>query len=340
MTRGAPREESRAATPSLPEPIIDAGQPIVDAHHHLYDRPGLRYLAEDYSADLRSGHNVRATVFVQARAFHRTHGPEPLRPIGETEFAAGVAEQAERSGGPRLCAGIVGYADLLHGDAVHTVLEAHLAVGKGRFRGIRHILAWDADPRLLNPAYPTSEDMMSTTAFRQGFFHLARLGLSFDAWILFPQIPRLVSLARSFPDTQIALNHCGGVLGVGSYAQNRDEVFTIWRKAMAQLAACPNVSVKVGGLGMAISGFGLERSERGPSSVELAAAWRPWVHSCIDLFGPERCMFESNFPADRSSYGYAVGWNAMKKLAADMSEVDRHALFHETAARFYRLDHV
>lgn len=320
------------------EPTFDPAQPIVDAHHHLYDRAGVRYLADEYSADLRSGHNVRATIFVQARAFYRTQGPEALRPVGETEFAASVAEQSVKAGGPRLCAGIVGYADLMSGDAVRPVLEAHLAAGKGRFRGIRHILAWDADASLLNPAYPTSEDMMSTAAFQAGFAHLVKLGLTFDAWLLFPQIPRLVTLARRFPEVGIVLNHCGGVLGVGSYANKRAEVFATWREAMGELSACSNVSVKVGGLGMAISGFNFDRRERSPSSVDLVNAWRPWVQSCIDLFGPRRCMFESNFPADRPSHGYGVGWNAMKRLSADLSVTERNAVFHETATRFYRLE--
>lgn len=320
------------------EPILDSAQPIVDAHHHLYERAGVRYLADAYSADLRSGHNVRATVFVQARAFYRTQGPETLRPVGETEYAAGVAEQSVKARGVRLCAGIVGYADLMLGDAVRPVLEAHLAAGRGRFRGIRHILAWDADAGLLNPAYPTSEDMTSTAAFQAGFTHLGKLGLTFDAWLLFPQIPRLVALARRFPEVNIVLNHCGGVLGIGTYANRRAEVFAAWRVAMGELSACSNVSVKVGGLGMALSGFGFERWEQSPSSSDLVNAWRPWVQSCIDLFGPRRCMFESNFPADRPSYGYGVGWNAMKRLAADLTASERNAMFHDTATRFYRLD--
>ena len=320
------------------EPILDPGQPIVDAHHHLYVRDGVHYLADDFSADIQSGHNIRATVFVQARAFYRDYGPEALRPVGETEFAASVAEQAETSAGPRLCAAIVGYTDLLQGDAVRPILEAHLAAGKGRFRGIRRILAWDPDARLLNPAYSTSEDMTASTTFRQGFAYLGKLGLSFDAWLLFPQIPRLAALARSFPETPIVLNHCGGIIGVGIYAENRMEIFSKWRQAMAELAACPNVFVKIGGLGMAISGFGFERSEAGPSSAELGAAWQPWIHTCIDLFGVNRCMFESNFPADKPSYSYAAGWNAMKKLAAGLTAEERHALFYGSASQFYRLD--
>ena len=320
------------------ESVLDPDQPIIDAHHHLYIRPSIHYLPEDFASDVQCGHNIQATVFVQARGFYREQGPKQLQPIGETEFAARVAENFKTVAGPKLCAAIVGFADLLQGDAVRAVLEAHMTAGKGHFRGIRHILAWDSDPQFLNPAYSTSEDMMELAAFKQGFAHLTPLGLSFDAWLLFPQIPRLVSLARSFPETRIVLNHCGGVLGIGRYAENRQEFFALWRKYMAELASCPNISVKLGGLGMAISGFGFNQSLREPSSEELVNAWRPWIHTCLELFGPKRCMFESNFPADKSSYSYLHGWNAMKILAQGLSAAERHAAFYGSAAEFYRLD--
>lgn len=319
------------------EAPLDPSQPIVDAHHHLFDRPGNRYLLDDFAEDLDTGHNVVATVFVQARAAYRTAGPAALRPVGETEFACGLAERAEARGLGDVCAGIVGHADLLLGDAVRPVLDAHVAAGGGRFRGIRHILAWDADARLLNPAYPTTEAMMASPAFRAGFAHLAPLGLSFDAWLHFHQIPRLIDLARAFPEVPIALDHCGGILGVGAYAGSRDEVFAAWIAAMRALAGCANVSVKIGGLGMALCGFGLESAALAPSSADLAAAWRPWVEGCIATFGTDRCMFESNFPADRVSYGYAVGWNAMKRLVAGAGASETDDLFWRTAARFYRL---
>ena len=320
------------------EAVLDPDQPIVDAHHHLYIRPGIRYLPEEFLSDLQDGHNIRATVFVQARGFYREQGPEIYQPIGETEFAASVAAKCEDVDGPKLCATIVGYADLLQGEAVRPVLEAHMAAGNGHFRGIRHILAWDADPQFLNSAYPTSEDMMASAAFTRGFAQLAPLGLSFDAWLLFPQIPRLVSLARGFPDTQIVLNHCGGVLGIGRYTESRQATFELWRRYMAELAGCPNISLKLGGLGMTLSGFGFNQCLHEPSSEELANAWRPWIHTCLELFGPKRCMFESNFPADKSSYCYLHGWNAMKILARGLSPSERHAAFYGSAAEFYRLD--
>ena len=275
---------------------------------------------------------------MQARGFYREQGPEEFRTIGETENAASVAEKFRVGARPKLCAAIVGHADLSLGDAVRPVLEAHIAAGKGHFRGIRHILAWDADPQFLNSAYPTSEDMMASAKFKQGLAQLASLGLSFDAWLLFPQIPQLVELARSFPETQIVLNHCGGVLRIGQYVENRQEHFEMWRAYMKELATCPNVSVKLGGLGMALSGFGFHSTVREASSPELARAWQPWIHACLELLGPKRCMFESNFPADKPSYSYRNGWNAMKILAEYLSTAERHAAFYGSAAMFYKLD--
>jgi L-fuconolactonase len=268
-----------------------------------------------------------------------------MKPVGETEFANGVAAicASGQHGSVRVCAGIVGFADLMLGDAVRPVLEAHVEAangpvsGGGRFRGIRHTAAWDPVSELLNPAYPTSEDMLDSAAFRAGFAHLTPLGLSFDAWVFFHQIPRLTALARAFPDTSIVLNHCGGVIGIGPYAERRDEVFTQWSAALRNLATCPNVMVKLGGLGMRLSGFGFEARERAPSSVELADTWRPWMEACIEAFGPARCMFESNFPADKGSYSYTVGWNAMKRITHGASPEEKSDLFWRSAMRFYRL---
>ena len=321
------------------EEILDPGQRIVDPHHHLWERPGWRYLLHDMLADLRSGHDVRATVLVQARAFHRAEGPEELRPVGETQFAAGVAAMCESGtyGEVRVCAGIVGFADLTRGEAAGAVLDAHIAAGNGRFRGIRHIATWDPDPEMLNPAYQPAEDMLDSPGFRAGIAELGRRGLSFDAWMYFHQIPKLTSLARAFPQVPMVLNHCGGILGIGRYEGRRDEVFAAWSANMRDLAACPNVMVKCGGLGMRLPGFGLERGEVAPSSRMLAEAWRPWMERCIELFGASRCMFESNFPVDKGGFGYAAGWNAFKRLAAGASAEEKAELFWRSATRFYRL---
>lgn len=330
------------------EEALDPGRIIIDAHHHLFDRPGLRYLLDDILADIGTGHDIRATVHVQARGMYRVSGPEEMRPIGETEFANGVAAMCESGiyGDVRVCAGIVGYADLMLGEAVRPVLEAHIRAGggnrpgEGRFRGIRHTAVWDPDPGIGNPAYPTTADMLDSDAFRGGFAQLAPLGLSFDAWLLFHQIPQLVRLARDFPQTAIVLDHCGGIAGTGRFEGRRDELFPQWSAALAELAGCPNVMMKIGGLGMRLSGFGFENEPQAPSSEMLAGAWRPWVEHIIEVFGPDRCMFESNFPVDKGSYGYAVGWNAMKRIASPLSDEEQDHLFSRSAARFYRLDHV
>src|SRR5439155_16845451 len=279
------------------EEILEPELPIVDPHHHLWDRPGWRYLFDELLADLNSGHNVVATAFVQCRAMHRADGPEELRPVGETEFVNGVAAMSASGGyGPtRVCAAIVGHVDLRLGAAVHDVLEAHRRAGDGRFRGIRHIVAWDADSSTLNPNNPAPPELLADKAFREGFARLAPLDLSFDAWLFHPQIPELTDLARAFPGTRIVLNHVGGPLAIGVYAGKRDEVFAHWSRSVRELAGCPNVYVKLGGLGMRINGFGFEQAPEPPSSETLAAAWRPYTETCVDAFGTNRCMFESNF---------------------------------------------
>jgi predicted TIM-barrel fold metal-dependent hydrolase len=330
------REDWLAATQ---EDILDPGQLIIDPHHHLWDRPGWRYLLDEMLADLRSGHDVRATVFVQARAMHRADGPEAMKPVGETEFSNGVAAMCASGvyGDVRVCAGIVGHADLTLGAEIRPVLEAHIRAGGGRFRGIRHTAAWDPDPAMLNPAYNPAEDMLDSAPFRAGFAELAPLSLSFDAWLYFHQIPRLTALARAFPETPIVLNHCGGILGIGRYEGARDEVMAQWDASLRELATCPNVMVKLGGLGMRLPGFGLERGPVAPSSAELARHWAPWMERAISIFGADRCMFESNFPVDKGGFGYAVGWNAFKRLAAGATADEKADLFWRSAARFYRL---
>lgn len=322
------------ATAVRGEAIVDPGRVIVDAHHHLYDRPGTRYLLEEFEADLSAGHDVRATVLVQARYAYDAQARVAMRPVGETRFGQLTAQRAIEGTAARfgVATAIVPFADLLLGDDVKPVLEAHLAAGGGRVRGIRHVLAWHRDPGRLNAAYPTTEAMMDSSAFRAGFRHLASLGLSFDAWLLFPQLPLLARLARAFPDTPIVVDHCGGPLVGGNYQDQADSVFAFWRVGIRGLAACPNVSIKLSGLGMPSAGF-----PRAADSHQLAGIWRPWMETCIEAFGPKRAMFASNFPADRLGYDYALGWNAMKRLATSYSEDEQAHLFSGSAARFYRL---
>jgi predicted TIM-barrel fold metal-dependent hydrolase len=323
------------------EEVLEPDLPICDAHHHLWDRrpEPNRYLLEDLLADLQSGHRVVSTVYVDCVAMYRASGPEALRPVGETEFAQGVAAMTASGiyGDLVAAAGIVGHVDLTLGDGARPVLEAHMAASPNRFRGIRHTSAWDPSPEVRNSHTNPPRGLLLDGSFRRGLRHLAELGLSFDAWHYHTQIPELADLARSFPDTPIILDHFGGPLGIGPYAGRRDEVFADWRSAMAELAGSPNVVVKIGGLQMPVNGFAWHEREEPPGSEELAEAIRPYTLTTIELFGPDRCMFESNFPVDKISCSYRVLWNAFKRVVADFSDDEKASLFHDTAARVYRL---
>ncbi len=324
---------------SVAEDVIDPSLPIVDPHHHLWDHPGNRYLLPDLLADCASGHRIVATVFVECRAMYRRDGPEALRSLGETEFVNGAAAMsASGAYGPtRACAGIVGNVDLRIGDDARRVLETHLAVSGGRLRGIRRGAAWHPDGIKATSANPPP-GLLLDAAFRRGFACLAPLGLSFDIWALHTQLDEVTDLARAFPDTVLVLDHVGGPLGIGRYAGHRGEVLRTWTSSIRELARCPNVQVKLGGLGMHTLGWDFHSRASPPSSLELADAWRPYVQTCIEAFGADRCMFESNFPVDKGSCSYRHLWNAFKRLAAGASDDERTALFSGTATRVYRLD--
>ena len=321
------------------EEVIDPARPIVDPHHHLWDRGGQRYLIEEMAQDIACGHNIIATVYVEARSMYRAGGPEALRPVGEVEFANGAAAMSASGGyGPAaICAGIVGHVNLLLGEGARGVLEAEIAAGNGRFRGIRHSSAWDADANVAGMYANRPKGLLLDPTFRKGFACLAPLGLSFDAWLFHPQIGELTDLARAFPDTKIALDHCGGPIGIGSYANRRDEIFPAWKASVQEIARCPNVVVKLGGLAMRLLGYDFHERPLPPSSEEAAAAWRPYIETCIEAFGPERSMFESNFPPDKGQCSYQVIFNAFKRIAAPYSEAEKTALFSKTATEFYRL---
>jgi L-fuconolactonase len=322
------------------EAALEPDLPIIDAHHHLWDRPAWRYMFADFLKDLDNGHKIAGTVFVQCRAMHRAGGPELLRPVGETEFINGVAAMsASGAYGPAaVCAGIVGYANLGAGAAVEDVLEAHVRAGNGRFRGVRQISAWDDEPETAGPANAPASGLLGSRAFREGFKCLAPLQLSFDAWLFSPQIDELAELAKAFPETTIILDHVGTPLGVGRYRRRQAEVFAAWRTSIQALARYPNVAVKLGGLGMRLNGFDLPSHPQPPSSETLADLWRPYFETCIDAFTPARCMFESNFPVDKVSYSYGVFWNACKRIASAYTDDERTNLFSGAAARLYRLD--
>ncbi|MGG5818460.1 amidohydrolase family protein [Falsiroseomonas sp. HW251] len=322
------------------EEILLPGLPIVDPHHHLWDRDGERYLLEELLRDAGSGHDIRATVFVQCAAFYRSDGPEALRPLGETEFVNGIGAMAagSRYGATRACAGIVGFADLTLGDRVGPVLDAHYAAAGARFRGVRNRTAWHPSPEVRSNLITPPPGPLEDPRFVDGARQLASRGLVLDVWAYQTQLGHVAALARAVPDLTVVVNHCGGPLGVGPFAGKRDEGYAPWRAAMQDLATLPNVVVKLGGLAMQVAGFDFHLLSSPPSSAAMADCWRPYVAPLVEAFGARRCMFESNYPVDKGMAGYAVLWNAFKRLAEGASEAERGALFAGTATRVYRLD--
>jgi predicted TIM-barrel fold metal-dependent hydrolase len=266
-------------------------------------------------------------------------GSSEMRPVGETEFVAGIAAMSESGnyGKTRVAAGIVGAADLTLGDRVEPVLLAQLRAGGGRFRGVRHSAGWDPDPSIGNSRTDMQPHLYARPDFRAGLARLSALGLSFDAWLYHPQLADVIELARAFPATPIVMGHVGGFLGYGPYAGKRDAEFAAWKRAMAELAQCRNVVVKLGGMVNRGAGFDFHTAAGAPSSEAIAAIWRPHIETCIELFGARRCMFESNFPVDKMAVGYVQLWNAFKRIAAGASPDEKQALFAGTAARVYRL---
>jgi predicted TIM-barrel fold metal-dependent hydrolase len=321
------------------EEILEPTLPIVDSHHHLWDQPGSRYFVLDLLDEVARGHNIAATVAVECHAMYRQDVAPELGPIGETEFLNGAAAvgASGKYGECRVCAAIVGYADLRLGERVRPILEAHVRASGGRFRGVRFASVWHPDPAAHASLAKPPPHVLQDPGFRRGFAQLAPLGLSFDAWMFHTQLDELVELARAFPETTIVLDHAGGPIGVGPYAGKRSEVLADLRARMQEIVRCPNVVVKLGGFGMRLFGFDYRTRASPPSSRELAEACRPYVETCIETFGAERCMFESNFPVDKGSFSYTVLWNACKRIAAHASAAEKSALFSGTASRVYRL---
>lgn len=345
----------------MTEEILEPDLPIVDPHHHLWDlRPLLPafpeprhdfleaiagaayYTFDELHADTHSGHSIVGTVFMECGAFYDASRGDAMKPVGEVEFVNGIAAQGASGlyGDYRPCAAIIGHADLTLGDAVKPVVEALLAAGNGRFKGIRHAAAWDADPDVLGPPFHAPEGLYHSDAFRTGIAAYGDYGLTFDAWLLEPQLADVLDLARAFPDQTIILDHCGTPLNIASYHGKLHENFDRWRQSIHAIAECPNVSVKLGGLAMAFCGLPDEGPAKGQGSEHLAGLWRPYIEICIEAFGADRAMFESNYPVDRWGASYPVLWNAFKRLTKGASQEEKHALFAGTAARTYDIEHV
>ena len=338
-----PAPQTPAWHAQVVEEIIDPNRPIIDPHHHLWTgnrwTNGAPYLLADLWADTESGHNIRKTVFVQCSASYRTDGPEHLKPIGETEFVAAQAMQSAQADGDKaVIAGIVSHADLRLDKAVlDEVLDAHEAAGQGLFRGIRHAGSRHPQPETAYGPGTNPLGLFIDPAFQAGVRHLGRRDYTYESWHYHFQLADFRALAQAAPDTTIILDHFGIPLGHGEYAAQREEIFQQWQKDMAALAECPNVYAKLGGLAMPDNGFGWHEAARPATSDELVAAQKRYYLHTIECFGPERCMFESNFPVDKLSIGYPIVWNAFKKMAADFSEAEKDALFYGTAATVYKI---
>jgi predicted TIM-barrel fold metal-dependent hydrolase len=322
------------------EEILEPDLPIVDPHHHLWVRPNYSYLFPDLLADIGSGHKIHATMFEQAASMYRADGPEELKSLGETQFVCGVAAMSDsgKFGPTRCIAGMVGYVDLRLGSRAKGLLERHIAISDGRIRGVRNSSTWSDDPTLKPFASGAPQGLLLDKSFREGFAALVGLDLTFDAWMFQTQLSDVIDLARAFPQARIVLNHVGGPVAVGPYAGKRDQGFKIWRDSIKQIAGFPNTYVKLGGLGMKMPGFDFADKPEPPSSQDLANTWRPYIETCIAAFGPQRAMFESNFPVDKGSCSYQVLWNAFKRIAAGHSADEKTALFSGAAKKAYRLD--
>ena len=320
------------------EEVLDPGRVIVDPHHHLWERPGTgSYLLDDLRADTGSGHHVTETVFVECGAGYLQEGPEHLRPVGETAFVAAVAAESRTSPGARI-AGIVARADLrLGADLLGEVLDAHEAAGGGLFRGIRHAGARDDNREALTIPGSAPAGLYADPDFRAGVALLGERGLTYDTWHYHHQNADFAALAQAVPGTTMVLDHFGTPLGVGPYEGRREEIFAAWKDDIAAIAENGNVVAKLGGLAMPDNGFGWHLAERPPTSDDLVAAQGRYHRHALECFGPERCMFESNFPVDRWSLSYAVLYNAFKKMAAERPDAEQDALFAGTARRVYRL---
>lgn len=319
------------------EAAVEPDLPVIDPHHHLWDPPGARYLFDELRADLDCGHRVDATVYVNAYTMYRAKGPDALRPVGETEFAAGVAAMSESGayGATAVCAGIVAYVDFALGAAVAPVIEAHRVAAGGRLRGFRGRTAWHPDPEIHK--WGTDPDILARPETRAAVAAIARAGLVFDAFVHQNQLQELVQLCRAFPEMPVVIDHAGGPIGCGPYKARRAEMFAAWRDGIRALAELPNTHIKLSGFGMRFNGWDYHLDERPPSSDRLAEDWRPEVEACIEAFGPGRAMFASNFPVDKAMFGYATMWNAFKKLTRGMGAGERTALLSATAARVYAI---
>ena len=324
------------------EEIIEPELPICDPHHHFWDKRTERafpkYQLDELMADITSGHNVRSTVFIEARSMYAANLSPDDRPIGEVDYVQGFAAASASGiyGDSRAAASIIGHANLNMGEKVRPLLE-RLALASDRFKGIRHSVTWDPHPEVENTALHKRESQLVSKDFQAGAKVLSDMGMSFEAWLYFHQLPELLEFAKAVPDLKIILNHIGGLVMDGPYSDKKDEVISIWREGIASVAECPNVVVKLGGIGMPRTGFDWHERKVPIGSEELADSIAPFFDYCIEHFGTDRSMFESNFPVDKVSFSYPVLYNAFKRYSKEFSGSERAAMFHDNAVDVYKI---
>lgn len=321
------------------EEIIAPTRQIIDAHHHLWDRPGSRYLFDEFNADLQSGHRIVASLYVQCRSMYRHDGVTEFKSIGEVEFANGIAAQfaSDLYGPVRGCAGIIGYADLRLSDRLEPVLHRLHEAGGGRLKGIRNTTAWHPHSEIVSNPNPPPPGILLEPEFLKGVQELARHNLVLDVWAYHFQLSELYDMARACTQTLIVIDHIGGPIGIGPYQGESKLVFHDWSHSIQRLATLPNLRIKVGGFGLKTMGYRFHEQSTPPSSDQLSRAWMPYFDVLLSTFGADRCMFESNFPVDKGMFSYSVLWNTYKKLASTLSEDEQHALFYQTACDTYAI---
>jgi predicted TIM-barrel fold metal-dependent hydrolase len=335
-----PASDQEAWLGTVREEVIDPERRIVDPHHHLWRHPGIPpYLLDDLWGDTGSGHRIEKTVFMECGAEYKNDGPAHLRSLGEVEFVTELAEASAKGGSDRAeIAALISHIDLCESDRVSDTVSIHQETSRGLFRGVRHAGARDAHPEVLMIPGQAPERLYEDTRFRKGVAALGSLGHSYDTWHYHHQNQAFAALARAVPDTTMVLDHFGTPLGVGPYADKREEIFVQWKKDVAEISACENVVAKLGGLAMPDNGFGWMGRALPPTSDEFVETQSRYYLHMIECFTPARCMFESNFPVDKLSLSYPVLWNGFKKIVRDFSEDEKHAMFHGTASRIYRLE--
>jgi predicted TIM-barrel fold metal-dependent hydrolase len=318
------------------EAILNKNLEICDAHHHIWDFPNSKYLAEELLEDLLCGHNITSSIYMECGYGYDQTLPKHLAPIGETRLIDQFADDvlSRTNGRIHACKAIVGYADLSRGDSVKEVLECHLEQSE-RFVGIRHATGWDSDTKIRNAHTHPSEGLMLTSNFVDGIRSLAHLNLTFDAWLYHPQIIELVELSKKVPHQKIILDHVGGILGIASYSSQTKEIFNQWKNDISLAAEQENIFVKLGGLAMSICGMGFNKREKPATLDELTQVTAPYYSHVIDKFGVNRCMFESNFPVDKVGVSYKTLWNSFKYLTKSFSDSEKKALFKGTAEKTY-----